>query len=219
MTTTETRLPEHVDTAPTETAISVELAASNQQLQLDEAGRRLLGEVAAVGNITFAAHARSMTRDPLLADDLVCGALERVGRAIANGRYASQGPDTLVRITHRAITNGFIDHWRKEKRLSQKPCDPQDTSNELHLASNPVYDTYDISPVTIVVRRVLKTATKEQQEIYQLRFVEELSQPEIAEKLGLPLGTIKSRIGRLNKLFADPEIRQAAHEAFINESY
>lgn len=46
------------------------------------------------------------------------------------------------------------------------------------------------------VADLIKTLSIDEQEIIQKRFVEEKALPEIAEELGLPIGTIKSRLSR-----------------------
>ena len=47
-----------------------------------------------------------------------------------------------------------------------------------------------------VVRSLLAELSDEQQEVLRMRFYDELSQTEIAERLGVPLGTVKARMLR-----------------------
>ncbi len=57
------------------------------------------------------------------------------------------------------------------------------------------------------VRGALRTLSREQAEVIELSFFSEAPHSEIAERLGLPLGTVKSRLrlamGRLRSLLED----------------
>ena len=57
------------------------------------------------------------------------------------------------------------------------------------------------------VARALKILPEEQRQVVELSFVSELAHPEIAERLGIPLGTVKSRLrlayDRLRPLLED----------------
>ncbi len=57
------------------------------------------------------------------------------------------------------------------------------------------------------VSRALKILPEEQRQVVELSFVAELAHPEIAERLGIPLGTVKSRLrlayDRLRPLLED----------------
>lgn len=61
----------------------------------------------------------------------------------------------------------------------------------------------------IRLRRVLKTLTPEQAEVVRLSFFADLAHPAIAERLDLPLGTVKSRLrlamGKIRKALGDDE--------------
>ena len=44
------------------------------------------------------------------------------------------------------------------------------------------------------VGKALKTLSPEQQEVVRLSFIHDMPHAEIAEKIGIPLGTVKSRL-------------------------
>jgi len=131
-------------------------------------------------------YARSLTRDPDAADDLVQGCLER-----ALGRYHLWQPTRRLRpwlftIMH----NLFIDTRRL--RANRSPALPleelvsppaQAAEQEHHLAVHTVLRQVDLLP-------------PEQREAVLLVAVNELSYAEAAAVLGVPQGTLMSRLHR-----------------------
>lgn len=90
----------------------------------------------------------------------------------------------------RVARNLRIDSLRKDSRLSREELD-----------FDTIEDTKD-SPETMItktqqavhVRNAISYLNKQQSEIIKLSFYEGLSHSRISEKLGIPLGTVKSRI-------------------------
>lgn len=86
--------------------------------------------------------------------------------------------------------NARIDRARRAKPLAPldlmdwEPADEADTSEEQMVKASE----------TEILRQALLTIAPEQKEIIELAFVQELTQAEIASRLGLPLGTVKSRM-------------------------
>ena len=83
-----------------------------------------------------------------------------------------------------------IDRFRKENRPELDPHDPAlvvqpDPSADEQLA---VKDRYTL------VKECLATLPEKQREAVQLAFIEDLSHQQISERLGIPLGTVKSRL-------------------------
>ena len=90
----------------------------------------------------------------------------------------------------RIARNRFIDHSRKQKY-------PQVNADE-HLSRLVAPEETDRplerQQTSAQVRAALSTLKPEQRAAIELSFVEELSHAEIATRLSLPLGTVKSRI-------------------------
>jgi RNA polymerase sigma-70 factor (ECF subfamily) len=83
-----------------------------------------------------------------------------------------------------------IDRFRKEKRPEFDPNDPS-----LVPEAEPMADEQlSMNDRQAVVRAALKELPSEQREVVSLSFVESLSHQEIADRLNLPLGTVKSRL-------------------------
>ena len=83
-----------------------------------------------------------------------------------------------------------IDALRRDKRPEIDPDDPL-----LVAEPEPAADrTVEAGETEARVRAVLDELPEEQRHVVALSFFDELSHSEIAERLGLPLGTVKSRM-------------------------
>lgn len=93
---------------------------------------------------------------------------------------------------YRLTRNRWIDHKRKHDRLQ-----PTDFDAIARLADSPVAAAdaeYDKQEASKAVHQELALLTPEQKNMLHLAFFEGLSHSQIAERTGLPLGTVKSRI-------------------------
>ncbi len=86
--------------------------------------------------------------------------------------------------------NKRIDLLRRDARGAPDPTDPT-----LHPEPAPAPD-YEFAGAErdARVRTALATLSEEQRAVVRLAFFSDLSHPEIAAELGLPLGTVKSRL-------------------------
>ena len=118
-----------------------------------------------------------------VAEDLVQETMLNVWRKASYFDPSRAGVATWVFTVARNLR---IDHLRRLRNPSTLPPDPEET------------------PVTVEdvllgaerderVRRALGLLSLEQQTIIRLSYFSEKSQSEIAEELGIPLGTVKSR--------------------------
>jgi RNA polymerase sigma-70 factor (ECF subfamily) len=94
----------------------------------------------------------------------------------------------------RIARNGAIDALRKarvrEGRTSS--VDPEESSPDLHPV-DPA-DTVELSRLRQLIRGAVDALPPEHRRALELAFFQGLSHSEIAEKLGHPLGTVKTRI-------------------------
>ncbi len=86
--------------------------------------------------------------------------------------------------------NLHIDRLRKQA-VWQRDCQAFETMKQLQ---NSTTELRSWEQERSEIERALGTLPPEQLQVLQLSFVEGLSQTEIASKLGLPLGTVKSRM-------------------------
>ncbi len=96
--------------------------------------------------------------------------------------------------------NMRTDHVRRQRNPSALPPDPENTPDTLE-------EGLIGAERDALVRRALSTLSPEQQTIIRLSYFNEKSQAEIADELGIPLGTVKSRtrlaMNRLRALLED----------------
>lgn len=125
--------------------------------------------------------------DGQMAEDVVQEAMVRVWQK------AHQFDPSKARASTWMFTiarNLRIDHLRKSNRPEPDPNDPAfipdaEPDGYAHVAQ---------SQDAARVQAVLELLPEEQRTVLQKSFFEEKPHPEIAEELGIPLGTVKSRI-------------------------
>jgi RNA polymerase sigma factor (sigma-70 family) len=125
-------------------------------------------------------------RDDALAQDAVQEAFLGVWRAA--GRFAAERskPSTwLLTLVHRRS----VDLVRREERRRAEPLPP-----ETEAADAATGDEAELSARRQVVREALRKLPPEQREAIELAYYGGYTQSELAERLGQPLGTIKSRM-------------------------
>jgi RNA polymerase sigma factor (sigma-70 family) len=139
-------------------------------------------------------------RDRALAEDAVQEAFLAVWRTAASfdARRGSASTWVLTLVHRRAV-----DLVRREERRRADPLD------DAPVASGEATDeTAEVREQRRAVQAALAKLPTDQREALELAYYGGLSQSELAEKLGVPLGTVKSRmfagLSKLRDLLADP---------------
>jgi RNA polymerase sigma-70 factor (ECF subfamily) len=138
--------------------------------------------------------AASMLRDRDEANDVVEDALLRVHRA-APGFRGERGLRTWVL---RIVANLCRDRLRRRKFIAPHEED-EDPFERAGLSVDPIADwddSLDQRVLAQALERALAALPVEQREILVMRHRLGLSHAEIVEALGVPSGTVKSRIAR-----------------------
>jgi RNA polymerase sigma-70 factor (ECF subfamily) len=137
------------------------------------------------------ARALVLTRDPESARDLVQDTLLKALSSLHTFEPASNMAAWLMKI----LVNLFIDRYR---RRSAQPSMVPLCENVLEIASSPERDPLPMS--ARVTSEQLHAAFDQLgpafREAYQLRIVEKLSYEQIAARLGIPVGTVGTRLAR-----------------------
>jgi RNA polymerase sigma-70 factor, ECF subfamily len=133
-----------------------------------------------------------IVRDRAEAEDIVHDAFVVVGKRA--GQYAAER-GTVAAWLVALVRNLSIDRTRRRERrvklgrqilehepLEKKVADPEELTAEAALRSG--------------VRRALQSLPEVQRVTLEFAFFEGLSYPEISQREGVPLGTIKSRVAR-----------------------
>ncbi|MCR6497635.1 sigma-70 family RNA polymerase sigma factor [Shinella sp. CPCC 101442] len=132
-----------------------------------------------------------------VAEDLVQETMLTVWRKASYFDPARAGVATWIFTVARNIR---IDHLRRQRDPSTLPPDPEE-------APETVEDGLLGAERDAQVRHALTALSTEQQTIIRLSYFSEKSQTEIADELGIPLGTVKSRtrlaMNRLRALLED----------------
>lgn len=134
-------------------------------------------------------YARSLVYEVHLADDLVQTALER---ALAHWHQFDQRRDLslwALGILH----NAHLDHRRRDARTT--PMDPADLAAEMDAQAGAHAGPHDPG-LRIDLQSALRGLPPDHREVLLLVGVEQLSYAEAAALLGIPIGTVMSRLSR-----------------------
>mgnify|MGYP001165958723 CR=1 FL=1 len=117
----------------------------------------------------------------------------------------------LVGITRRRIA----DHHRRRHVGVELSADPQDVRDGLEASARGAPDEAERSASLLTLHEELERIGDPQRTIVRLAFFEDLTHTQVAERLDLPLGTVKSHIGRTLRRLRDrlEEERHAAHQS------
>ena len=125
-------------------------------------------------------------RDDALAQDAVQEAFLGVWRAAGRFTAERSKPSTwLLTLVHRRA----VDLVRREERRRTEPLRP-----ESEFAGAEAADEAELATRRQTIREALRQLPAEQREAIELAYYGGYTQSELAERLGQPLGTIKSRM-------------------------
>ncbi len=128
-------------------------------------------------------------RDPQWAEDVVQESFVNMWRVAAS--YDTQR-GTVKTWALATVRNRSIDHLRRQS--SRPVASVQLEAETVATAPESVWDEVARSLEAETVHRALKTLPEEQQRVIEMAYFSGLSQQEIANDAGLPLGTVKSRM-------------------------
>ena len=130
-------------------------------------------------------YARALTGDRGMADDLVQDTLERAWNKLHLWRRGSDLRAWLFTVMH----NVFINQLRSRAAYQVVPLD----ESELNTTERPRQtDRLEIRDLDMALRKL----PDEQREVLLLVALEQLSYEETARALGIPIGTVMSRLSR-----------------------
>jgi RNA polymerase sigma factor (sigma-70 family) len=142
-----------------------------------------------------------VVRDPALAEDAVQEAFLTVWRSAGSFRSDRAKPSTwILTLVHRRA----VDVVRREERRRAAPLEGNEEPDAYGLATD---EEIELTDRRRLVQQALRQLPDEQREALELAYYGGLTQSELAERLSVPLGTIKSRmftgLGRLRDILAD----------------
>ena len=128
-----------------------------------------------------------MMRNPALAEEQVQEAFLAAWRGIKGFRSGRPFKPWLVRI----LVNRIVS-LRRTRALPTVPLDYHDRPDEAPHPAEAVQAQLDRQ----AIRQALAGLTPDHREVIVLRYFADLTVPELAETIGVPLGTVKSRLHR-----------------------
>ena len=129
----------------------------------------------------------SLVRNTHLAEEVLQETMLTVWKSGASFRGASKATTWILGIAR----NQAHSLLRREKKGERLPEDPKGEP-----------DPAEVAEIDVRVTRALQTLSSEQQEVLHLVFYEEMSLANAAAVLGIPEGTVKSRLFYARKALA-----------------
>ena len=165
--------PTAADHAAAEAQLVARIAAGDRGAPLTELYRRYEGRLYGLG--------MRLLGDSGLAEELVQETFVRLWRRA--DRYSPER-GTVATFVYALARRIAIDLWR---RPSSRPLAPEPNDD---VASG---DAIDRLVVELTVRDAMESLSAAHQEVLELSYTQDMTQTQIAERLGLPLGTVKTR--------------------------
>jgi RNA polymerase sigma factor (sigma-70 family) len=164
------------------------MAESDEELlaAIARGDERALGELYdRFGSVAYRLAVRVL-RDPALAQDAVQDAFLAAWRtAVAFDPARGKASTWLLTLVHRRA----VDVVRREDRRRTEPLDDAPVA-----AADTVDESVEVREERRRVQAALAKLPPDQREALELAYYGGLSQSEVAERLGVPLGTVKSRV-------------------------
>lgn len=147
----------------------------------------------------------NMVKDTDLANDIFQETFVKAITTIKQGRYNEDGKfgAWIARIAHNAV----IDHFRQEKAESSISTDEAgfDILNRRELAEDTIEEILIDRSIRQDIRELIKELPSEQRQVLVMRYYNNLSFKDIAEKTGVSINTA---LGRMR--YAILNLRRAA---------
>jgi RNA polymerase sigma-70 factor, ECF subfamily len=160
-----------------------------------------------------------LTRDPSEAQDLVQDALVRAYRFQHHFELGTNLKAWLLRI----LTNTFINHYRRNVRerrvLDTEEGTPVGDGVMSRAAMRGLTDATSVAQEGLLrdeIIAALDNLPEDYRMMIVLADIEELSYKEIAETVGVPIGTVMSRLHRARKLMQKQLVEQAVQMGIVS---
>ncbi|NDP22079.1 MAG: sigma-70 family RNA polymerase sigma factor [Paludibacter sp.] len=135
-----------------------------------------------------------IVRNRELTEDIFQDTFIKAISTIQQGRYVESGK--FVAWINRIAHNLIIDHFRREKNENTFSADALDYDiiNNAKLSEKSVEDTMSNEQVLLDVVQLINLLPQSQQKVIRMRYFEDLSFKEIAEKTDVSINTALGRV-------------------------
>ena len=159
--------------------------------------------------------ARRLTRDPGRAEDLVQETCVRAVRAYETFELHTHGiRPWLLRIMHNL-------HISRSEREARQPTAAEHDQLESAASGGGItpapYDPASFDGMDEQLVRAIESLTPQYQVVLMLWAVEEFSYKEIADAVGIPIGTVMSRLHRARQKLSEQLRDYALREGIVRE--
>lgn len=136
----------------------------------------------------------NMVKDDDLANDIFQETFVKAIMTIKQGRYNADGK--FVSWVSRIAHNVVIDHFRQEKSQGTVSTDESeyDILNRREFAEDTIEDIIIDKSIRDDIRQLIKSLPSEQRQVLIMRYYNNLSFKEIAEKTGVSINTALGRM-------------------------
>lgn len=136
----------------------------------------------------------NMVKDEDLANDIFQETFVKAIMTIKQGRYNADGK--FVSWVSRIAHNVVIDHFRQEKSQGTVSTDESeyDILNRREFAEDTIEDIIIDKSIRDDIRQLIKSLPSEQRQVLIMRYYNNLSFKEIAEKTGVSINTALGRM-------------------------
>lgn len=124
-------------------------------------------------------YAHALTGDPARAEDLVQDALAGLYR-----HWRRVGAGDPYAYARRAVLNGHLSRWRRLLRFESSRAEVPDRA---------VPDAVHLSDERRLIHDALAGLPPRQRAVLVLRYLEDLTEEQVADLLGIAVGTVKSQ--------------------------
>jgi RNA polymerase sigma-70 factor (ECF subfamily) len=143
----------------------------------------------------------------------------REARRVADAADASDiAQEAMIRVWRSLEAGAVPDHpkaWlrtivrREAFRHRNRAASTSSLDDHFELSDRTAANRLDLLPLQVDVRRAVRSLTPQDRKLLALRYVDDLTQPAVADALGIPEGTAKVRLhrarGRLQQVLAEHE--------------
>ena len=162
--------------------------------------------------------ARRLSRDPQRAEDLVQETYLRAVRARETFDLQAHGiRPWLLRIMHNVHVSRSEREGRQPTTIEDDQLESAGGGGSAHARDNVPYDQASFDGMDQQLVRAIESLAPEYQVVLMLWAVEELSYKEIAAAVGIPIGTVMSRLHRARQRLSEQLRSYAKREGIIRE--
>ena len=129
-----------------------------------------------------------MVRNPAVAEDILQEVFFKVWKSAPTLDAEARSPGPWLIVVARRHTLDYLRSGQNQRELRSAPLGEQDPPSQLSLAES----DFELEERGQLIRNGLERLEARQRQVLEMAYFEGLTQTEMAQALGQPLGTVKS---------------------------